>query len=219
MNTVLTFWRSTIGKKVVMGVTGLIGLGFVIGHMAGNLQAFSGAEKLDAYGALLHGPLHELVLVARVVLLLAVVLHVTAAYQLTMLSRAARPVDYATRKPQVSTLASKTLRWGGVLLLVFIIFHILHFTIGSVHPDFVEGKIYRNLVTGFAVKWVAAFYLVAMLALAMHLYHGAWSSMRTLGLAKQSAHPLKRYLPVVLAVVITSGFAVVPLAFLFGVLK
>jgi succinate dehydrogenase / fumarate reductase, cytochrome b subunit len=191
----------------------------VIGHMAGNLQAFSGAEKLDAYGALLHGPLHELVLVARVVLLLAVVLHVTAAYQLTMLSRAARPVDYATRKPQVSTLASKTLRWGGVLLLVFIIFHILHFTIGSVHPDFVEGKIYRNLVTGFAVKWVAAFYLVAMLALAMHLYHGAWSSMRTLGLAKQSAHPLKRYLPVVLAVVITSGFAVVPLAFLFGVLK
>jgi succinate dehydrogenase / fumarate reductase, cytochrome b subunit len=136
-----------------------------------------------------------------------------------MISRAARPVDYATRKPQVSTLASKTLRWGGVLLLVFIIFHILHFTIGSVHPDFVEGKIYRNLVTGFAVKWVAAFYLVAMLALAMHLYHGAWSSMRTLGLAKQSAHPLKRYLPVVLAVVITSGFAVVPLAFLFGVLK
>ncbi len=219
MNTVLTFWRSTIGKKVVMGVTGLIGLGFVIGHMAGNLQAFSGAEKLDAYGALLHGPLHELVLLARVVLIIAVILHITAAYQLTMLSRAARPQDYATRKPQVSTLASRTLRWGGVLLLVFIIFHILHFTIGSVHPAFVEGKIYQNLVTGFAVKWVAVFYLVAMLALAMHLYHGAWSSMRTLGLAKQSAHPLKRYLPLVLAVVITSGFAVIPLAFLLGVLK
>jgi succinate dehydrogenase / fumarate reductase, cytochrome b subunit len=219
MHTVLTFWRSTIGKKVVMGVTGLIGLGFVIGHMAGNLQAFSGAEKLDAYGALLHGPLHELVLLARVVLIIAVILHITAAYQLTMISRAARPQDYATRKPQVSTLASKTLRWGGVLLLVFIVFHILHFTIGSVHPAFVEGKIYQNLVTGFAVKWVAVFYLVAMVALAMHLYHGAWSSMRTLGLAKQSAHPLKRFLPLVLAVVITSGFAVIPLAFLFGVLK
>lgn len=219
MNTVLMFWRSTIGKKVVMGVTGLIGLGFVIGHMAGNLQAFSGAEKLDAYGALLHGPLHEMVLLARVVLIAAVILHVTAAYQLTMISRAARPQDYATRKPQVSTLASKTLRWGGVLLLVFIVFHILHFTIGSVHPAFIEGKIYQNLVTGFAVKWVAAFYLVAMVALAMHLYHGAWSSMRTLGLAKQSAHPLKRYLPVALAVVITSGFAAVPLAFLLGVLK
>ncbi len=219
MNKVLTFWRSTIGKKVVMGVTGLIGLGFVIGHMAGNLQAFSGAEKLDAYGALLHGPLHELVLLARVVLIASVLLHVTAAYQLTMLSRAARPVGYAGRKPQVSTLASKTLRWGGVLLLVFIVFHILHFTIGTVHPDFAEGKIYQNLVTGFAVKWVAAFYLVAMVALGMHLFHGAWSSMRTLGLAQPSAHPLKRYLPVVLAIVISSGFAVIPLAFLLGVLK
>ena len=219
MNTLLTFWRSTIGKKVVMGVTGLIGLGFVIGHMAGNLQAFSGAEKIDAYGALLQGPLHEIVLLARVVLIAAVILHVTAAYQLTMLSRAARPVEYAVRRPQVSTLASKTLKWGGVLLLVFIVFHILHFTIGSVHPDFVKGKIYQNLATGFAVKWVAAFYLVAMLALGMHLYHGAWSSMRTLGLSKQSAHPLKRYLPVAIAIVVSSGFAAIPLAFLLGVLK
>jgi succinate dehydrogenase / fumarate reductase, cytochrome b subunit len=219
MNTLLTFWRSTIGKKVVMGVTGLIGLGFVIGHMAGNLQAFSGAEKLDAYGALLHGPLHELLLIARVVLIASVLLHITAAYQLTMLSRAARPVDYAARKPQVSTLASKTLRWGGVLLLVFIVFHILHFTIGSVHPDFIEGKVYQNLASGFAVKWVAAFYLVAMVALGMHLFHGAWSSMRTLGLAKQSADPIKRLLPVVLAVVISLGFAAIPLAFLLGVLK
>ena len=219
MNTLLSFWRSTIGKKVVMGVTGLIGLGFVIGHMAGNLQAFSGEEKIDAYGALLHGPLHELLLVARVVLIAAVILHITAAYQLTMLSRAARPVDYAARKPQVSTLASKTLRWGGVLLLVFIVFHILHFTTGAVHPDFVVGRVYRNLSTGFAVKWVAAFYLVAMLALGMHLYHGAWSSMRTLGLAKQSAHPLKRYLPVALAIVISLGFAVIPLAFLLGILR
>jgi succinate dehydrogenase / fumarate reductase, cytochrome b subunit len=219
MNTLLKFWRSTIGKKVVMGVTGLIGLGFVIGHMAGNLQAFSGAEKLDAYGALLHGPLHELVLLARVVLIGAVILHITAAYQLTMLSRAARPVDYAGRKPQVSTFASRTLRWGGVLLLVFIVFHILHFTIGSVHPDFVEGKIYRNLLVGFQNKWVAVFYLISMASLAMHLFHGAWSSMRTLGLAKQSAHPLKRYLPVALAVVVSCGFAAIPLAFLLGILK
>ncbi len=219
MNTLLSFWRSTIGKKVVMGVTGLIGLGFVVGHMAGNLQAFSGEEKIDAYGALLHGPLHELLLLSRVVLIAAVVLHITAAYQLTMLSRAARPLDYANRKPQVSTLASKTLRWGGVLLLVFIVFHILHFTVGTVHPDFVAGRVYRNLSTGFAVKWVAAFYLVAMVALGMHLYHGAWSSMRTLGLARQSAHPLKRYLPMALAIVISVGFAAIPLAFLVGVLR
>ena len=219
MNTLLTFWRSTIGKKVVMGVTGLIGLGFVIGHMAGNLQAFSGAEKIDAYGALLHGPLHEILLVARVVLILAVILHVVAAYQLTMISRAARPIDYAARKPQVSTLASRTLRWGGVLLLVFIVFHILHFTIGSVHPAFVEGKVYQNLASGFEVKWVAVFYLVAMIALGMHLFHGAWSSLRTLGLAQQKAEPLRRYLPIALAVIISLGFAAIPLAFLLGVLK
>ncbi len=219
MNTLLTFWRSTIGKKVVMGVTGLIGLGFVIGHMAGNLQAFSGAEKIDAYGALLHGPLHEIVLVARVVLIAAVILHVVAAYQLTMISRAARPIDYAARKPQVSTLASRTLRWGGVLLLVFIVFHILHFTIGSVHPAFVEGKVYQNLASGFEVKWVAVFYLVAMIALGMHLFHGAWSSLRTLGLAQQKTEPLRRYLPIALAVIISSGFAAIPLAFLLGVLK
>jgi succinate dehydrogenase / fumarate reductase, cytochrome b subunit len=219
MNTMLSFWRSTIGKKVVMGVTGLIGLGFVIGHMAGNLQAFSGAEKLDAYGALLHGPLHELLLIARVVLIGAVLLHIVAAYQLTMLSRAARSVDYAARKPQVSTFASRTLRLGGVLLLVFIVFHILHFTIGTVHPDYVEGRVYRNLAVGFQQKWVAIFYLVAMVSLGMHLFHGAWSSMRTLGLAKPSAHPLKRYLPVALAVVVSVGFAVIPLAFLLGILK
>lgn len=219
MKMLLAFWRSTIGKKVVMGATGLIGLGFLIGHMAGNLQVFSGEAKLDAYGALLHGPLHEVVLIARVVLLAAVILHVIAAYQLTMISRAARPVGYAMRKPQVSTLASRTLRWGGVLLLVFIVFHILHFTIGTVHPDFVEGRVYRNLATGFAVKWVAVFYMVSMVALGMHLFHGAWSSMRTLGVARQKTHPLKRYLPVVLAVGISFGLAVIPLAFLLGVLK
>ena len=219
MHTLLTFWRSTIGKKVVMGVTGVLGLGFVIGHMAGNLQAFSGAEKIDAYGALLHGPLHELLLIARVVLVASVILHIVAAFQLTMISRAARPIDYAARKPQVSTLASRTLRWGGVLLLVFIVFHILHFTIGSVHPAFVDGKVYQNLANGFDVKWVAVFYLVAMAALGMHLFHGAWSSMRTLGVAKQKARPLQRVVPLVLAVVISLGFAAVPLAFLLGVLK
>jgi succinate dehydrogenase / fumarate reductase, cytochrome b subunit len=219
MNMLLTFWRSTIGKKVVMGVTGLIGIGFVVGHMAGNLQVFSGAEKIDAYGAFLKGPMYEFLILARIVLISAVVLHAVAAYQLTMLSRAARPADYAGRKPQVSTFSSRTMRLGGVLLLVFLVFHILHFTIGAVHPEFVEGKIYQNIAVGFQQKWVAIFYLIAMVSLGMHLFHGAWSSMRTLGIAKQSAHPLKRYLPVVLAVVISFGFAAVPLAFLLGVLK
>jgi hypothetical protein len=133
MDRLVAFWDSSVGKKAVMAVTGIIGVLFVIGHMVGNLQVFQGAERLNAYGHLLHGPLNELVWGARVVLLLALVLHVVAAYQLTMRNRAARPVEYATRTPQVSTLASRTLRWGGVLLLAFIVYHLLDLTIGTVN--------------------------------------------------------------------------------------
>src|SRR5215475_765163 len=128
------FYRSTIGKKIIMGITGLIGIGFVILHVAGNLQAFEGPAKLNSYSAMLHGPLNELLWVLRVVLIVAVVLHVMMAYQLTRLSSAARPVAYQRKTPQVATLASRTMKWGGVLLLVFIVFHILHFTTETVDP-------------------------------------------------------------------------------------
>jgi succinate dehydrogenase / fumarate reductase cytochrome b subunit len=146
MNRLSAFWNSSVGKKAVMAVTGIIGVLFVIGHMVGNLQVFQGADRLNAYGHLLHGPLNELVWGARVVLLLALVLHVVAAYQLTMQNRAARPIEYAVRTSQVSTLASRTLRWGGVLLLAFIIYHLLDLTIGTVNPAFQEGDVYANLL-------------------------------------------------------------------------
>jgi succinate dehydrogenase / fumarate reductase cytochrome b subunit len=218
------FYRSTIGKKIIMAATGLIGIGFVIGHMAGNLQAFVGRDKLNAYGALLHGPLGELLWVVRVVLVVAVVLHVLMAYQLTMRARAARPVGYEQRTPQVSTWASRTMRWGGALLLVFIILHILHFTTGQVDPagwrDRLDAAgrrdVYGNLVASFRIWWVAAFYVLAMIFLGLHLYHGAWSSVRTLGYAKPSPHPLHRRIALVIAAVIWLGFTVVPLAVLAG---
>ena len=216
MNRLVAFWDSSVGKKAVMAVTGIIGVLFVIGHMVGNLQVFQGAERLNAYGHLLHGPLNELVWGARVVLLLALVLHVVAAYQLTMRNRAARPVDYATRTPQVSTLASRTLRWGGVLLLVFIVYHLLDLTIGTVNPAFVAGDVYANLLGSMQRPAIAIFYIVAMAALALHLYHGAWSSLRTLGVAQASASPLKRTAAVVIAIIIAAGFAVVPVAVLLG---
>jgi succinate dehydrogenase / fumarate reductase cytochrome b subunit len=219
MDRLVAFWDSSIGKKAVMAVTGVIGVLFVLGHMVGNLQVFQGAERLNAYGHLLHGPLNELIWGARVVLLVAVVLHVVAAYQLTMRNRAARPVEYATRTPQVSTLASRTLRWGGVLLLAFIVFHLLDLTIGTVNPGFQEGNVYANLLGSMQRPLVAAFYIVAMGALALHLYHGAWSSLRTLGVAQASVSPLKRRVAVVIAVVIALGFAVVPLAVLLGIVK
>ena len=219
MNRLGAFWNSSVGKKAVMAVTGIIGVLFVIGHMVGNLQVFQGADRLNAYGHLLHGPLNELVWGARVVLLLALVLHVVAAYQLTMQNRAARPIGYAVRTSQVSTLASRTLRWGGVLLLAFIIYHLLDLTIGTVNPAFQEGDVYANLLGSMHRPLIAVFYIVAMAALGLHLYHGAWSSLRTLGVAQASASPLKRRAAVVIAIIIAVGFAVVPLAVLLGVVK
>jgi succinate dehydrogenase / fumarate reductase cytochrome b subunit len=214
------FWQSAVGKKVVMAVTGLIGIAYVIGHMAGNLQVFQGAEKINGYAAILHGPLKSAVWAARVVLLAAVVLHVIAAWQLTRLDRAARPVGYARREPQVSTLASRSMRWGGVLLLVFIVFHILHFTTGTVQPvPFVAGDVYGNMIGGFRIWWVTLFYVAAMAALGLHLFHGGWSFARTLGVARPSPRPFRRPLAAAVAVGVAVGFAIVPLAVFFGLVQ
>jgi len=211
----LPLYRSTIGKKVIMAITGLIMVGFVVLHMLGNLQAFQGAARINAYSALIHST-GELLWVARAVLLAAVILHIDAAIQLTRIAQAARPQAYAERRTQVATVASRTMRWGGVVLAAFIVFHILHMTTGTVHPSFTPGDVYHNLVTGFRVWPVAVFYLVAMGALGFHLYHGVWSSARTLGIARPSPHPLHRPVAVVVAVAVAAGFALIPIAVLAG---
>lgn len=223
----LDFYRSTVGKKVIMAVTGLIGIGFVILHMAGNLQVFLGAEKINAYGALLKGPLAELTWLLRITLIVAVVLHVVMALQLTRRAAAARPVGYRMRDPQVSTLASRTLRWGGLLLVVFIVLHILHFTTRTVDPAGYANRldaaghhdVYGNIVGSFRIWWVSLFYIVSMIALGLHLFHGAWASVRTLGYAKPAEHPLKRKIAMGIAAVVWLGFTVVPLAVIAGVLR
>lgn len=216
MNRLAAFWESSIGKKAVMAVTGVIMVLFVIGHMIGNLQVFQGAERLDAYGRLLHGPLNELTWAMRVVLLVSVILHVVAAVQLTVRNRAARPQGYAMREPQVSTLAARTLRGGGFLLLAFIVYHLMDLTIGTANPEFRQGEPYHNLMTSLSRRPVAAFYLLAMLALGLHLFHGAWSSMRTLGISPESVSPLKRRIALTLALIVACGFAIVPVAILLG---
>jgi succinate dehydrogenase / fumarate reductase cytochrome b subunit len=212
-----TFWASTVGKKLVMGATGIALIGFVIVHMAGNLQFFAGAERFNGYSRLLKHDLIELTWIVRLGLLAAVVLHVAAAYQLTMRNRAARPQDYQRREPQVSTYASRTMRWGGVYLLVFIVYHLGHFTTGTFHPAFSETGTYGNVVIGFKMLPVALFYLGAMAFLALHLYHGVWAGVRTLGLARPSAEPLQRRLSLVLAVVVAAGFSLLPLSVALGV--
>jgi len=210
-----------------MGITGLIGIGYVIVHMAGNLQAFAGARKLNEYAAMLHGPLNEVVWAVRVVLIVSVVLHVLMAYQLTRLSSEARPIPYQKKTPQVATLASRTMKWGGVLLLVFIVFHILHFTTQNVDPAGWRGMedsrgdrdVYGNIVASFRIWWVSLFYIVAMASLGLHLFHGAWSSLRTLGYAKPSGQPLKRKIALALAIVLWAGFTLVPLGVILGILR
>jgi succinate dehydrogenase / fumarate reductase cytochrome b subunit len=152
----------------------------------------------------------------RLGLLAAVVLHAVSAYQLTMISRRARPADYAVRSPQVTTLSAKTIRWGGVLLLAFIVFHLLHLTIGAVHPQFTHLDPYNNIRTGLASPVVAGFYLLAMAALGLHLYHGTWAAFRTLGVARASTQPLKRRVALIVAIVVAGGFMAIPLAAMAG---
>jgi succinate dehydrogenase / fumarate reductase, cytochrome b subunit len=218
MSWIVRFWASTVGKKTVMAVTGIGLVAFVFLHMAGNLQMFLGADVMNRYAALLKTSM-ELLWVARLGLLTMAVLHIVAAYQLTMINRRARPEEYARREPQVSTLASRTLRLGGVVLALFIVFHLLHFTTGDLHPQFSPHGVYGNVILGFRVWWVSLFYIVAMAALGLHLYHGAWAGFRTLGLAKASPTPIQRKLALAVAVVVWAGFTVIPVAVMLGILS
>jgi len=219
VNALRRFWASTIGKKVVMAVTGLIGVGFVIGHMLGNLQVFLGPARFNAYAHFLRG-LGELLWLVRAVLLVAVVLHVVAAVQLSRRRLVARPVGYKRgSQHEVSTFASRTIRWGGVLLVGFIVFHILHFTTLDIFRDYSRTDVYGNVVRGFSVWWVVLLYVAAMAALGLHLYHGVWSSLRTLGASKPSSNPLRRPAAAALAVVVWLGFTVIPLAVFTGLVR
>ena len=210
------FFASTVGKKIVMAVSGLIMVGFVIVHMAGNLQLFEGADRLNSYSAFLHGPANELLWIVRVVLIVALIAHVVSAYQLTVIDRAARPVPYAKRELQAATIGSRTMRVGGVVLLIFIVLHILHITTLTLQPaPLVEGDVYGNVIASFRIWWVTLLYVIAMLALGLHLYHGAWSSVRTLGFERGRLDPFKRPVAIALAVIVWAGFTLVPVAVYF----
>lgn len=220
MNRALRFYQAAIGKKVVMGVTGLIGIGFVIGHMAGNLLVFRGPDAMNAYARFLKNT-GELLWLVRIVLVSALVLHVIAAWQLTLQNRAARPVGYVDRKPQVTTLAARTMRWGGALLLIFIVLHIMHFTTGTLKPGgfYDAADVYGNVVASFRIWWVSLFYVIAMISLGLHLYHGAWSSVRSLGFAQPSSNPLHRRVALAVAVVVWLGFTAIPVGVFAGLVR
>ena len=214
------FYASMVGKKVVMGVTGLIGIGFVILHSLGNLLVFRGPEAINAYSHFLKST-GELLWALRAVLIVSVILHVIAAVQLTRQSRSARPIKYARRESQVATVASRTMRWGGVLLLVFIVLHILHFTTGTIQPAgvFSSADVYANIVTSFRLWWVSLFYVIAMVALGLHLFHGAWSSVRSVGVSPPSPRPLHRRVSLGIAVIVWAAFTAIPVAVFLGFVR
>jgi succinate dehydrogenase / fumarate reductase cytochrome b subunit len=219
MNRVVALWHTSVGKKAVMAVTGIIMVAYLITHVLANLLVFQGPEQINSYSRFLHGTGGAL-WVARLVLFAALVLHILAAVQLTARRQAARPVGYAGgREAQVSTFASRSIRWGGGFILVFLVYHILHFTLGTVHTSFVEGDPYHNVAAGFASPAVVVFYELAMAAVGLHLYHGIWSSGRSLGLSGPSPRPLRRQLALVLALIVWAGFAVIPVAVYAGVIR
>jgi succinate dehydrogenase / fumarate reductase cytochrome b subunit len=220
MGRLRTFYGSMVGKKAVMGITGLIWVGFVILHSLGNLLVFRGSAAINSYSHFLKST-GELLWALRALLFLAVVLHVIAAIQLTRQSRAARPIGYTKRETQVATIASRTMRWGGALLLIFIVVHILHFTTGNIRPAgvFSTEDVYANVVTSFRIWWVALFYVVAMIALGLHLFHGAWSSVRSIGVSPASPQPLHRRLSLVIAVFVWAAFTAVPVAVFSGIVR
>jgi len=235
---VLRLTQTTIGKKVIMAVTGLIGVGFVAFHMYGNLKAFefmtgpeyanaevhfnAYAETLRTFGEPIFGYTH-LLWIARLVLLAAVVLHVWAAYSLAQESYEARTTKYVEHKKLRATLASSYMRVGGTILLVFIIFHLAHFTWGipGIHPNFIPGEAYHNLVTGFQAYGYAPaiIYILIMVFLGLHLYHGTWSMFQTLGLNNKDYTVPLRILAAVVAIVVTLGFIAVPLAVIVGLIS
>jgi succinate dehydrogenase / fumarate reductase cytochrome b subunit len=210
--------RTTIGLKITMALTGVILSLFVLGHMAGNLQAFQGAEALNDYAKLLRKE-PALLWAVRLGLLAAVVLHVWAFLVLAGKNRQARDVGYRQVTHRESSFASRSMKLTGPLLLAFIIYHILHMTTGTVHPRFEEGSVYHNLITGLQVVPVAVFYLVGLAALGFHLWHGVWSTFQTLGASQPRYRSLGRRFATGFTLVVVLGFAAIPLAVLAGVLK
>ncbi|HEX2778943.1 MAG TPA: succinate dehydrogenase cytochrome b subunit [Gemmatimonadaceae bacterium] len=212
-----SFLRTNLGLKVIMAVTGLIMVGYLITHVLANLLVFRGPELINKYSAMLHAQ-PAFLWFARSVLIVALIAHVWSAIELTRRDRVARPVGYGKWSPQVSTFASRTIRWGGLLILFFLVWHILQFTTGTVQPaPFVEGDPHGNVVRAFRIPWVVALYVVSMAAVGLHLFHGTWSAFRSLGLVKASQHPLRHRTSLLVAGAIWLGFTIIPLAIFAGV--
>ncbi len=227
-NRVLALWRTLIGKKIVMAITGIVLIGFVIAHMLGNLKMFSGPDEINAYSRFLRSVAFpalsrgELLWLVRIFLFICVTLHITAAIQLSRMNRAARPIDYSVKRNIETTFAARVMLWGGLLLVVFIIFHLLHMTgglVGFSPGQFKDLAVYQNVVAAFSVWPVSLFYIVAMAALCLHLDHGIWSMLQTLGWNTARNQAKLKIVSRVIAIVVFLGFSSIPVAVMAGWLR
>lgn len=214
------FYRTAVGKKALMALTGIVLYGYVLLHMLGNLKYFEGQEKLNAYAdALRH--LGEPILpytgalwIVRVILALALGVHIAATIQLTIKNWKARPTPYVNHRPQASTFASRSMRWTGLIILAFIVFHLLHLTFGTAHHHFEPDDVYHNVRSGFEVEWVALIYVLAQIALGLHLYHGMWSLFQSLGWNHPRFNHWRKYFAWISALLIAGGNILIPLVVL-----
>ena len=235
-------YRSAVGKKAVMAVTGVILFGFIVLHLIGNLKLYEpgmykapgetgpGVHYLNAYGAFLRHvgepalPAYGALWIVRAVLIAAVLLHIWAAWQLTRMAGAARPRGYASRPKIHTTYASRTMRWGGVIILLFVIYHLLDFTAGVVNPHHAQWAtyhedVYANVVASFSRPYVSFFYILAQVALGFHLYHGLWSLFQSLGWNHPRFNHWRSGFAHAFAWIITIGNVSFPLAVLTGLIR
>ena len=221
------FYEAPIGKKAVMAVTGLVLFGYVVAHLLGNLQIYSSdPEQINRYAAFLHSPSNVGFLWgARIVLLAAVVLHIVSSIQLWNLKRAARPVSYVKKDDAATSYASRTMMWSGPIVAAFVIFHVLHLTVGAVVPlQDVNGNpatpnVHANVISGFQIPAISGFYILAMILLCMHLYHGLWSMFQSLGFSHPRYTPKLKKGAAIFAILIAIGNCSVPIAVMTGLLK
>jgi succinate dehydrogenase / fumarate reductase cytochrome b subunit len=230
MSLIVNFYSSTIGKKVAMALSGMVLVLFVLGHMAGNLKIFAGINaasgdyKIDDYGRFLRTMGSEMLgesgvlWLVRIVLLACLVVHAVSGILLARANRAAKPQGYKVKSYRSANAASLTMMYGGLFLLFFVVFHILHFTTGTLHWSFVEGEVYANVWQSFQNLLTAGFYVVAMALLALHLYHGTWSMFQTLGVDTPRWNKGLRTLAKLVAVALFIGFSAVPVSIAFGFL-
>lgn len=218
MGRVGTFYRSLVGKKVIMAVTGVLLLLWIVGHLLGNLQIFEGPERLNAYAAFLKKT-GEIIWAVRVVMLVALVLHIVASIQVSLAAKRARPIGYAVKKSIETSYAARTMIWSGPLIFLYIVYHLMMFTFLTTGPGYSPTDVYRNEVLAFRVPAITAVYVVAIFFLGLHLYHGAWSMLHTLGASNPRYRVLRRTVAPVVAIAITLGYIAIPVAVLAGLVS